>query len=182
VPGRNDILGNHEDVLRVVADHCAETVPPVPAAADRALVIEIGKLAVQGRIILLFAQRQECIAALGDRQPHVAGDLVQILGAAGEAVLQRHRIVDVNQGIDGTDALALRRPLQQRFDRAAVALLLLEFLIRIAPDADDAALTQNIMVQEFLGTDVRLRQQIRDFLLRIFRQGMIVDAFDNDDT
>ena len=146
---RSNGFDDQKGVDRVLGQHGALAVAPVPAAAYGAGVVAVADFAGQRRLFRLVAKRQERIAAGADVEAQVSPKGVEILAADGKAPGERHGVVDVHQRVDAAEPLAFFHPFQQRFDRAARALFCFEELEGVAPDRHDGALAERFAGEEF---------------------------------
>ena len=107
---------NQESILRRLPEHRPLTIPPIPATADSTGFIGVDHLSRQSGFIFHVSQGDEGFAAFGSCQSQIATELIQVLASAGQAIIQRNRIIQIHQGIDGRDPLPFFSSFEERFD------------------------------------------------------------------
>lgn len=163
-----DTLHDKESVSGIVAQGGALAVSPIPAAAHGAFVIEVGELAGEGGVGLVFSERQERISAIGHAQAHVTSNRIQVLASQRKSVFKRDGVVDVDRGRDRSHGMVFQYALQKILDAAAGTSLGLETPIRLAPNLHRFNLRDGRAGEKALGACVRATQQVGKLLPVIF--------------
>src|SRR6185295_8322516 len=137
---------------------------PVPAPADRPGFILVDHLAGLRRPGLRLAEKEDRrLVRRGDRQQDVSLDSVQVFSAHWHEMAQRDRVVEVDEGVDARQWLALQRAPDEVLDRRRMVFRFgAELPVGLAPGRDVGMFGDLYACQPFAGSALFAAEALED--------------------